>query len=393
MLKKSQRQGSSPVVLNFQTLRNISSKLDNFKGRKILTGLISTNELLKLSNGGMSANKIANVRNATQNKKDGMISINSGIPQKIYSTLENHPDQFHLLNGGITILCDRSEIKKDNDNCVSLINPSIANGGHTHDVIRSFHNDHPNETNALCKVELIYIDHSKSVNTGLNDEISIARNQQKAVKEISIAGKRGILDDLHWLNDETIARSETDTHLFDALKLLQISFLLTPDEKWIEWEGKPLSRAQVYSSKASVLKVYRKFSSDNKNAKDYIDAISKEAKKLYHSFQNTDIFKGMLKQIKEDSYLLLDNGNFKLKDGWVLPIISSLSYFVNSSNHKVKMPSVDKLRGIIAVIFQNGYAQEKNVQLLGKNKNSYEVTLEFLGTNFDFISKGKTVFK
>lgn len=101
----------------------------------------------------------------------------------------------------------------------------------------------------------------------------------------------------------------------------------------------------------------------------------------------------MLKQIKEDSYLLLDNGNFKLKDGWVLPIISSLSYFVNSSNHKVKMPSVDKLRGIIAVIFQNGYAQEKNVQLLGKNKNSYEVTLEFLGTNFDFISKGKTVFK
>ena len=146
-------------------------------------------------------------------------------------------------------------MSKDKETLISLRKPSIANGGHTHDVIREFLRLHPSD-DALCKVEIVYVDPRRKENEGLDDEISIARNQQKAVKEVSIAGKRKILDDLHWLNGESIGRSETDTDLFDPLKLLQVSFLLTPDEKWIEWSDKPLSRASVYSSKSSVLKKF-----------------------------------------------------------------------------------------------------------------------------------------
>jgi hypothetical protein len=393
------QDGDIPVTIQFKTLRNISSKEDNFYGRKILIGLAPISQLLNLGkdsgDGDVTTNvadKSANVRNAVKTRKDGRINVKSGVANKIYSTLENEPNHFHLLNNGITILCERSQLHKDKENLLSLSKPSIANGGHTHDVIREFLRNHPND-DALCKVEIIYIDNSREVNEGLDDEISIARNQQKAVKDVSIAGKRKILDDLHWLNEEMIGRSETDVDLFDPLKLLQVSFLLTPDEKWIEWEGKNLTRASVYSSKSGVLKKFIHFHENNPAAKKFIEKLSIEAKSLYHKFQRTDILKGMFKQIKDDSYTELKDGKYKLKDGWILPIISSLSHFVDYKTMKVNMPNDDVIRGIMAVIYKYGYKTEQNVQTLGKSSASYSFILDLLQTNFDFVSEGKQVFR
>ena len=394
------KDGDIPVAIQFKTLRNISSKEDTFYGRKILIGLAPITELIKLGkdsgDGDVTTNvadKSANVRDAVKTRKNARINIKSGVASKIYDTLVNEPGQFHLLNNGITILCERSEMSKDKENLISLRKPSIANGGHTHDVIREFLRLHPSD-DALCKVEIVYVDPRRKENEGLDDEISIARNQQKAVKEVSIAGKRKILDDLHWLNGESIGRSETDTDLFDPLKLLQVSFLLTPDEKWIEWSDKPLSRASVYSSKSSVLKKFINFNDTNQEAKKFIEKISVEAKELYFNFQRTDIIKGMFRQIKQDSYTELKDGKYKLKDGWILPIISALSKFVNLKTMKIDMPSEDVLKGIIAVIYQHsGYVNEKNVQTLGKTSSSYSVVLELLETNYDFTSKGKTTFR
>ena len=285
------KDGDTPVAIQFKTLRNISSKEDTFFGRKILVGLAPITELIKLGkdsgDGDITTNvadKSANVRDAVKTRKNARINIKSGVASKIYDTLVNEPGQFHLLNNGITILCERSEMSKDKENLISLRKPSIANGGHTHDVIREFLRLHPSD-DALCKVEIVYVDPRRKENEGLDDEISIARNQQKAVKEVSIAGKRKILDDLHWLNGESIGRSETDTDLFDPLKLLQVSFLLTPDEKWIEWSDKPLSRASVYSSKSNVLKKFINFNDTNQEAKKFIEKISVEAKELYFNFQ------------------------------------------------------------------------------------------------------------
>ena len=142
------------------------------------------------------ADKSANVRDAVKTRKDARINIKSGVASKIYDTLVNEPGQFHLLNNGITILCERSEMSKDKENLISLRKPSIANGAHTHGVIREFLRLHPSD-DALCKVEIVYVDPRRKENEGLDDEISIAQNQQKAVKEVNIAGKRKILDDLH----------------------------------------------------------------------------------------------------------------------------------------------------------------------------------------------------
>ena len=114
------KDGDTPVAIQFKTLRNISSKQDAFLGRKILMGLAPISELIKLGkdtgDGDISTNvadKSANVRNAVKTKKNSRISVKSGVPSQIYNTLENEPDQFHLLNNGITILCERSELHKD----------------------------------------------------------------------------------------------------------------------------------------------------------------------------------------------------------------------------------------------------------------------------------------
>ena len=390
--------GDSPITIQFSTLRNISTKQDVFLGRKILMGLAPISQLIKLGkdsgDGDVTTNvadKSANVRNPVKTKKDGRISVKSGVPAQIYNTLENDPDQFHLLNNGITILCDRSELHPDKENLLSLKSPSIANGGHTHDVIREFVRNHPNE-DALCKVEIIYIDPKKTVNQGLNDEISIARNTQKAVKAISIAGKRGILDDLHFATDYITSLSETDTDLFDAQKAIQIAFLLTPDSVWHDW-GKPLSRPSVYSGKTTYLKKYVDYYYNNKEIFNFLNKIVKEGISLYQKFQRTEIIKGTLKQIKKNSYTELKDGKYKLKDGWILPIISALSHYVDLKNMKVKMPSDEVLKGILAVIYEYGYREHTNPQTLAKTGPSYTVVLEFLKTNFDFVSKGKQVFR
>ena len=128
-------------------------------------------------------------------------------------------------------------------------------------------------------------------------------------------------------------------------------------------------------------------------AKKFIDKVSSEALKLYFEFQRTDIIKGMFKQIKSDSYTDLGDGKYRLKDGWILPIISALSHFLDTKTFKVNMPSEKLLRGIIASIYESGYENEKNVQLLGKNSQSYTQVLRLLQSEFDLESLGKQTFK
>ena len=71
------QDGETHVAIQFNTLRNISTKEDNFYGRKILVGLAPISELLKLGkdtgDGDLTTNvadKSSNVR-AVKTRKDG----------------------------------------------------------------------------------------------------------------------------------------------------------------------------------------------------------------------------------------------------------------------------------------------------------------------------------
>ena len=379
---------SHNVALNFETLRNLSTKRDLGKGRKIHIGLIKTKELLKLgldSGDGIIETNIAdkrtNIRDEAKGKKNNMVGTSSNLPFEIYSTLLNNPEDFHILNNGIKIQCDRSEVNRNRETELSLLNPSVSNGGLTHDVIRKFHFENPDAPDtAMCQVQVLYFNPKFPENHNMDDEVTISSNRQRTVKELSIVGKRGILDEMYWLNDEEISRSETDKDKFDTLKLLQISMLMTPNKKWIDWDGKELSRATIYSSKSGALKRYKKFHEENPKAKKFLNELSTTAKKIYIQFQNTDIITDdngkVYKQIGEDSYRDLKDGKYTLKDGWVLPIMSALSCYVNPESGKYTPPSEEVIKGIIARIYELGYRDQKNVQLLGKNPYVYGEVIE-----------------
>ena len=395
------------VVLDFETLRNLSTKSDLSKGRKYHTGFIHTKQLLMLGEDSGDdniatnvANKSTNIRDEARGRKNNMVLTGSGVAADIYSTLLNNPEDFHILNNGIKIQCSRSEVNRNKETQLSIFNPSISNGGLTHDVIRKFHFENPEiEKDALCKVDVLYFDDRFPENEFMGDEVTISSNKQRNVKEISIQGKRGILDEMYWLNDQDIARNETELRdKFDTLKLIQITMLMVPDEKWKAWEGKPLSRATIYSSKSGALKRYKKFHDELPAAKKFINELSPIAKKVYTQFLRTDIItdaKGKVyKKIGEDGYRELPDGKFLLKDGWILPIMSALSCYVDIRTGKFNMPSDEVLKGIIARIWELGYREKKNVQLLGKNPYVYAEVIEnheMVGDNY-FVKKLNEIF-
>ncbi len=82
------------IAIQFNTLRNISSKLDILRGRKTLIGLAPITELLKLKDtSSEKVDKSANVRDYTDKSKGKEVSTRSGVPQKIFDSLENEPEK------------------------------------------------------------------------------------------------------------------------------------------------------------------------------------------------------------------------------------------------------------------------------------------------------------
>jgi hypothetical protein len=102
------------------------------------------------------------------------------------------PDQFSILNGGMTIVA-QTAIVDDKEKVIRLTCPSIINGSQTQGELKRYFERFSGqpETVPSIKFEIIV-----TGDTDLIAEISIARNFQIDVRAISIAGRRGQLDDL-----------------------------------------------------------------------------------------------------------------------------------------------------------------------------------------------------
>ena len=123
------------------------------------------------------------------------------VHEAIRKTLEDHPDQFSILNGGMVIVARAAEV--DDKRRVLILNrPSIINGSQTQDELRRYFEKGGPDAQDLyepsIKFELIV-----TKDNDLIAEISISRNFQNDVRAISIAGRRGQLDEL----EEAVQRS------------------------------------------------------------------------------------------------------------------------------------------------------------------------------------------
>ncbi len=359
-------------TLNFFTFRDYHTKLDNEKGRSLYIGLFDAKDLIKVSNSN-------NVRDYLKVSRNGENLTSSGVHSQIYNTLENSPEDFYYLNGGITICADGIDIDNNNRQ-VHLKNASIINGAQTNGVLKTFLKKHK-DVEIKVKVEIIVVLSRFSENKDLTDDISIARNQQNAVKAISIVGKKGLLDKLDSVTSISLQKNESQKDSFDTLKLIQLIFTAMPLDVWSQtFKNVEFNKAKVYTSKQTWLKKFSEIEDTTKldpNVQQYFYDVADDVLQFYLNIK-ADKYK-ITKFLKCNSvskvgYKITEDKKVEIQDGWIFPILSILSITIKKDEYgyKFEEPSANLVKSITKIILENsGIKEHCNVQTLGKSTMSY----------------------
>jgi hypothetical protein len=253
-MKLPTQNGGGVLSLHYDSLRNISCAHDAANGRRVLVGRALATEFLEL-------NTEENVRAYLVDAEGKKKRRRGEVHIKIADTIDNYPENFCVLNGGIVIVA-RDYETDDKTKTLKLLNPSIINGAQTQGVLRDCAAECEQSNIDLPEVYVTF-EVIVTQNEALIADISIARNFQNDVGNISIAGRRGVLNDLDRVlqkvleGDVKIRKSETDRseEFIDTEKLLQVIMALTPAEILKDTEvGDRESKAYTYSQKATCLK-------------------------------------------------------------------------------------------------------------------------------------------
>lgn len=329
------------VRFPFHSLRNISSPDDQKNDRRVLVGHAPFVSFLALA-------EDQNVRGYLVTAEGKKRQRLSDVHRQIRETLENKPADFCILNGGVVLVATDAEVD-DKSKTALLEEPSIINGSQTRGELQRYQaycaesGIDPHEV--YVKYEIIVTD-----DEDLKAEISIARNFQNDVARLSIAGRRGQLDELEerlQSADPEIRLREQETQraddFTDTEKVLQVCTALMPIEIWPknkERERDDPVKVYTYSMKSKCLRefqdIHRRATSptseeiENGSANEakalyayYLD-IAPSALQLYEQWKAHQGFRGTgLRAIERDGREIKD-----VPDGIVFPILASLSAFV-----------------------------------------------------------------
>jgi AIPR protein len=322
----------APRASNFEfpyhTCRNISGPEDEAAGRRVLAGHAPGSSVLTLQDD-------ENVREYLVDAQGKAKARPTLVHQAIRKTLSDHPDQFSILNGGMVIVARAAEID-DKRKVLILKRPSIINGSQTQgELVRYFQNYQQLEDffEPSIKFELIV-----TRDDDLIAEISISRNFQNDVRAISIAGRRGQLDELEQAIQQTmpgakLRKSETDLvaegEYLDTEKLIQVLFALMPANVLASLEQD--SKVFSYSQKTRCLKLFQRIvdgRSDDSNLQRiyrYFIDMAGPAWELYETWKAHPGFRGTrLRSIERE-----DGEVANVPDGIVFPILSAMSAFIS----------------------------------------------------------------
>lgn len=374
------RTGSEETLVDlpYYSVRNASSPEDTENHRRVLFGHIKASDILDLDTN-------ENVRDYLLEAEGRRRRRPSNVHKAIKETLESDPDNFSVLNGGVTLVARDYEID-EKKKILRLLQPSIINGAQTQGVLKDFYENVSNEEVSPIHItfELIVTD-----DDALIAEISIARNFQNDVMPISIAGRLGQLQELEERVQQVYPEyklRQSETQLSDDYivteRLIQVMTALTPESLWLKTDesGTP-NKTYTYSAKAKCLKefqdVFNKAKDGNpendryrKLYKFYLD-IAPQAYELHEKWKKHSGFKGSgLRSIHRD-----EAGNIKeVPDGIVFPVLASLSAFARKTagGWKIEPPAVFNDQELIdtAVTVYKDVA-DHNPQTMGKRKACY----------------------
>jgi hypothetical protein len=362
----------------FYNVRHISCPEDLENGRKVYIGHAPISAIISLSTD-------ENVRDYLVEAEGKKRRVPTQVHRAIKDTLENHSDNFSVLNSGVTIVarsCDINESQKR----LELTRPSIINGSQTQGVIKDFFEKHKEEFaegafEPHVKFEIIVTD-----NDELIAEVSIARNFQNDVMTISIAGRLGQLDELEKSFQgerpgTKLKKSETklSEDYIKTERLLQVITALIPEELWPK--AGEMKKVYSYSQKTKCLRdfqeVYRKAKdlSDPEHKKYrrlyqfYLD-IAAQAYDLYETWKSHQGFAGTrLRSIERDGREIKS-----VPDGIVFPILASLSAFAKETDDgwKIDPPSAfteEELVKSAKSVYMD--VANSNPNTMGKSKACY----------------------
>lgn len=375
----------SRISFPYHSLRNISAPDDVANERRVYTGHASGTSFLVLP-------EDENVRGYLVTAEGKKRQRLSDVHRQIRDTLENKPEDFCILNGGIVIVAAAAEVDEKTKH-VALVSPSIINGSQTRGELDRYYQyckaNGITPHDVSVKFEIIVSD-----DTDLKAEISISRNFQNDVARISIAGRRGQLDELELRLQEArpelkLRKSETERSddFADTEKVLQVCTALMPSQLWPKPKEKddPI-KVYTYSMKSKCLREFQDIhrransptaeeveSGDAEEAKElyqyYLD-IAPQALELYERWKKHSGFEGSrLRSLERDNGSIVD-----VPDGIVFPIIASLSAFVRKVGGKWTYCPPQKFNDADIIKAAKGQymnAAGSNPWIMGKSKAVY----------------------
>jgi AIPR protein len=376
----SARAAVAAFEFPYITCRNISAPEDDAAGRKVYSGHAPGSSVLTLEDD-------ENVREYLAVAHGDQKHVPTLVHQAIRKTLEDQPDQFSILNGGMVIVSRAVEVD-DKRKVLILQRPSIINGSQTQgELARYFakYRSSPDFFEPSVKFELIV-----TTDDGLIAEISIARNFQNDVRPISIAGRRGQLNELEAAVQKAIPgaklrKSETDVvdgEYVDTEKLIQVMFALMPGTvlKPLDNDGDVSNKVFTYSQKTRCLKLFQRLVDASREDSESCDIyryfldIAGQAWKLYGRWKSHPGFRRTrLPAIARET-----GQGAEVPDGIIFPILGAFSAFVDQSDEKweITVPNVFDENELIEAAAQ-AYVEiaGRNPQTMGKSKACYSTLL------------------
>ena len=370
------------LELPFFSIRNITAPEDKENNRTVLAGKLPISSILNVPTG-------ENVRGYLVDADGKVRKTLTQVHRAILNTLKNNPQDFSVLSGGIVIVARDYSID-ENKKVLRLTRPSIINGSQTQGIIKDFLNGL--DGNSLILQVHLSFELIVTTDDDLIGEISISRNYQNDVLPLSIAGRRGRLDEL----DEALKKQKpqarlqkSETQLSEDFekteRVLQVITALTPSELWmprIKADEMP-NKTFTYSAKAKCLKLFQEIYAKAKNSDDpehkdyknlyefYLDIVGQavdlhEKWKAHQGFVGTQLKNGFKRDDK--------NNILEVPDGVVFPVLSALSVFAKKTENgwKIEPPKAftDKdLIGTVKSAFIEMAASNPNV--MGKSKACY----------------------
>lgn len=318
-------------LFRYSTCRNISAPEDEKQERRVYSGHAPASSVLLLEDD-------ENVREYLVDAKGKQKRSPTLVHQAIRKTLADQTDQFSILNGGMVIVA-RAAVVDDKEKVMRLTRPSIINGSQTQGELRRYFDRHNGQPEFIPSIrfEVIVTD-----DDNLIAEISIARNFQNDVKAISIAGRRGQLDDLETamqrsIPDARLRKTETDLtaddEFLDTEKIIQVIFALMPEHLLRKLDfAEPANKVFTYSQKTRCLKLYQRIVEDDdlSDIYEYCLDIAPIAYSLYQRWKAHPGFKGTrIRSIEREDGKIID-----VPDGVIFPILAAHSAFVKQSDDK-----------------------------------------------------------